>query len=91
MLVKLREVFAQTHVQVFQDVLHLLLEGVLDLSGVGKDKAAHRGFLWGEAFQFGGAEVGRGQGIVSLNLARDKLDPILELLISLVEPRVLQY
>ena len=91
MLVKLRQVFTQAHVQVFQDVLHLLLEGVLDLSGVGKDKAAHRGFLWGEAFEFGGAEVGGRQRIVSLNLARDKLDPILELLISLVEPRVLQY
>ena len=93
-LVKLREVFTQAHVQVFQDILHLLLEGILNLSGVGKDKVSHRGFLWREAFlasEFGRAEVGGGQGIFFINLARDKLNPILEFRIPLVEPGVLQY
>ena len=61
LLIKLREVFTQAHIQVFQDVLHLLVEGILHLPGLGNEKLIECGFLWREAFrakEFGRAEVG---------------------------------
>jgi hypothetical protein len=61
LLIKLRDVFSQAHIQVFQDVLHLLLEGILDFPGIGNEKLIECGFLRREAFlarEFGRAEVG---------------------------------
>jgi hypothetical protein len=60
LLIKLREVLIQAHIQVFQDTLHLLLEGILHFSRIGNEKLIDRCFHWREAFlanEFGRAEV----------------------------------
>jgi hypothetical protein len=60
LLIKLREVFSQGHIQVFQDVLDLLLQGILNFSWFGNQEMIFHGFLWGETYlanEFGRAVV----------------------------------
>jgi hypothetical protein len=60
LLIKLREVLIQAHIQVFQDTLHLLLKGILHFPRIGNEKLIDCCFHWREAFlanEFGRAEV----------------------------------